>query len=125
MVSAFIESGADMGKLMAGPIAASMTGRHRCGCYFLWPTSFQDGTEDQSGMVPHGAYFDCVKGFEAAGLPTRFPHPSQLYRTLLAKDWQPSMCLVAALRVPPATTVNRALSSSSSSLCFSIFFRRS
>ena len=97
-----------MGKLMAGPIAASMTGRHRCGCYFLWPTSFQDGTEDQSGMVPHGAYFDCVKGFEAAGLPTRFPHPSQLYRTLLAKDWQPSMCLVAALRVPPATTVNRA-----------------
>jgi hypothetical protein len=108
VVSAFIESGADMGKLMAGPIAASMTGRHRCGCYFLWPTSFQDGTEDQSGMVPHGAYFDCVKGFEAAGLPTRFPHPSQLYRTLLAKDWQPSMCLVAALRVPPATTVNRA-----------------
>ena len=97
-----------MGKLMAGPIAATMTGRHRCGCYFLWPTSFQDGTEDQSGMVPHGAYFDAVKGFEAAGLPTRFPHPSQLYRTLLAKDWQPSMCLVAALRVPPATTVNRA-----------------
>ena len=75
-----------MAKLMAGPIAATMTGRHRCGCYFLWPTSFQDGTEDQSGMVPHGAYFDAVKGFEAAGLPTRFPHPSQLYRTLLAKE---------------------------------------
>ena len=85
VVSAFIESGADMGKLMAGPIAATMTGRHRCGCYFLWPTSFQDGTEDQSGMVPHGAYFDAVKGFEAAGLPTRFPHPSQRLERVLER----------------------------------------
>ena len=106
--SAFIESGADMTRLYAGTVAASMRGRHRCGCYFLWPTSFQDGTEDQSGMVPHVPYFECVKGFEAAGVPTRFPHPSQLYNTLLSKDWQPSLCLVPSMRVPPCTVVNRA-----------------
>ena len=47
-------------------------------------------------------------GFEASGIPTRFPHPSQLYRTLLAKDWQPQACLMPQLHVPPVTSVNRA-----------------
>ena len=41
-------------------------------------------------------------------MPTRFPHASQLYETLLAKDWQPALCLHTKLRIPPTTTVNRA-----------------
>ena len=41
-------------------------------------------------------------------MPTRFPHASQLYETLLAKDWQPALCLNKNLRIPIATTVNRA-----------------
>ena len=53
-------------------------------------------------------YFSSVRGFEAAGLPTRFPHPSGLYETLLSKDWQPSLCLTPRLRIPPTTTVSRA-----------------
>jgi hypothetical protein len=59
-------------------------------------------------MVDQSMYFDAVRTFEAAGVCTRFPHPSQLYRTLLAKDWQPSLCLVPNLRIPPAVLVNRA-----------------
>ena len=59
-------------------------------------------------MLDQSAYFDAVRIFEAAGVCTRFPHPSQLYRTLLAKDWQPSLCLVPSLCIPPAVTVNRA-----------------
>ena len=46
--------------------------------------------------------------FETAGVCTRFPHPSQLYRTLLAKDWQPTLCLVPKFMIPPTVTVNRA-----------------
>ena len=37
-------------------------------------------------MVGREAFFACMQGFETAGVPTRFPHPSQLYRTLLSKD---------------------------------------
>lgn len=58
-------------------------------------------------MVDATAYFSTVAGFEASGVCTRFPHPSQLYRTLLAKDWQPTLCLVPSLRIPPAVMVNR------------------
>jgi hypothetical protein len=49
--SVFVQSGADMLKLQPPAIVASMCGRHRCGCYFLWPVLATDGEGDQSGMV--------------------------------------------------------------------------
>ena len=49
-----------------------------------------------------------ITAVEAAGVCTRFPHPSQLYRQLLSKEWQPALCLLPQLRIPPATMVNRA-----------------
>ncbi|KAL1496077.1 hypothetical protein AB1Y20_014704 [Prymnesium parvum] len=106
--TAFVQSGADMAKLMAPPIAAAMTGRHRCGAYFLWPVMATDGECDQSGMVHQEEYFAAVRGFEASGIPTRFPHPSQLYQMLLSKEWQTQACLLPRFHVPPVTTVNRA-----------------
>ena len=48
----------------------------------------QDGDADQCGMIHHTACFGAMRAMEAAGLPTRFPHASHLYDTLLAKDWQ-------------------------------------
>mmetsp|Transcript_21583 Transcript_21583/g.58050 ORF Transcript_21583/g.58050 Transcript_21583/m.58050 type:complete len:314 (-) Transcript_21583:491-1432(-) len=49
-----------------------------------------------------------MRGFEACGIPTRFPHPSQLYHVLASKSWQTQACLLPKLHVPPITTVNRA-----------------
>ena len=109
VISAFVESGADMQKLQPSAIVQLMVGRHLCGLYFLWPVMAQDGGDiEQSGMVAQGAYFATMRCFEAAGVPTRFPHASQLYETLLAKDWQASMCLFSRLKIPPTVTVNRA-----------------
>lgn len=109
VVSAFVESGADMRQLQASAIAPMLTGRHVCALYFLWPVMAQDGCDvEQSGMVNQLEYFATVRAFEAAGVPTRFPHVSQLYESLLAKDWQPSLCLLSRLRVPIATAINRA-----------------
>ena len=104
----FISSGLELAKL--GPAAACqvMRGRHKAACYFLWPVMHQDGEVHESGMVDQSHFFEAVRLFETAGVCTRFPHPSQLYRTLLAKDWQPTLCLVPKFMIPPTVTVNRA-----------------
>ena len=104
----FVASGQEMSRIQPSAICQTMTGRHRAGLYFLWPVMAQDGAIDESGMVDQGAYFEAVKAFEAVGVCTRFPHPSQLYRTLLSKEWQPTLCLVPSLHIPPAVMVNRA-----------------
>ena len=92
---------------MPAAISAAMTGRHKAACYFLWPSTFQDDSTDEAGMVHKNPYFRLVHGMEACGVCTRFPHPSPLYDTLLAKDWQCMLCLYPKLKIPPATMVNR------------------
>eukprot|EP00966_Prymnesium_polylepis_P105315 2438935-Prymnesium_polylepis.1 len=110
VLSVFVQSGEDLRRLQPSALAARLSGRHRCALYFLWPTTFRDGTAlQQMGMVPAPPYFAAMQGLEAAGVPTRFPHASQLYRTLLAKDWQAALCLSPQYRLPPTTMVNRAL----------------
>ena len=108
VLSIFVECAADLARVQPAALAASLRGRHIAAAYFLWPTAFQDGQHDQGGMVGREAFFACMQGFETAGVPTRFPHPSQLCRTLLSKDWQPALCLAPQFCVPPTTIVNRA-----------------
>ena len=108
VISVFVTSSFDLARLGPAAVCPMMHGKHRAACYFLWPVMHQDGEVHESGMLDQSLYFDAVRTFEAAGVCTRFPHPSQLYRTLLAKDWQPSLCLVPSLHIPPAVTVNRA-----------------
>ena len=38
-------------QLMPAAISAAMTGKHKAACYFLWPTTFQDASTDEAGMV--------------------------------------------------------------------------
>ena len=103
-----MSSAADLDRLQPPAILGAMRGAHRAAAYFLWPTHQQDATADQAGMVPARAYFAAMNLLESAGLPTRFPHPSALYHTLLGKDWQANLCLLPRLRIPPTVTVNRA-----------------
>ena len=110
VVSVFIQRADDLHRLQPAALAGSLRGRHRCALYFLWPTLFQDGApQQQMAMVHAGGVFGAMRAFEAAGVPTRFPHPSQLYATLLSKEWQAAACLTPQLRVPPTTALNRAL----------------
>jgi hypothetical protein len=94
VLSVFVQSGADLDRLqpMIGSLTHRLRGAHRCAMYFLWPTMAQDGGQQQ-GMVPAASVFGAMRGAEAAGLPTRFPHPSQLYAVLLSKEWQAQSCL--------------------------------
>lgn len=56
VITAFVESGTDMRKLLPSAIAPMLRGRHVCGLYFLWPVMAQDGGDvEQSGMVNQSA----------------------------------------------------------------------
>ena len=86
VLSIFVETGADLARVPLGALSSRLRGAHRCALYFLWPTLAQDGGDDQQmGMLPAADVFGAMRRAEAAGLPTRFPHPSQLYATLLSK----------------------------------------
>ena len=109
VLSIFVETGADLARVpLGGTLSSLLRGSHRCALYFLWPTLAQDGGEQQMGMLPAGDVFGAMRQVEAAGIPTRFPHPSQLYAILLSKEWQASLCLSREYWVPPTTLVNRA-----------------
>jgi hypothetical protein len=108
VLSAYVQTTNDLMRLQPSTVLAQMHGRHRCACYFLWPTATQDGCSYQSGMVHFEGHHSCMRAMESAGIPTRFPHSVQLYQTLLAKDWQATLCLYARLRVPPTIMVCRA-----------------
>ena len=43
VISVFVTSGLDMARLGPATVCAMMRGRHRAGCYFLWPVMHQDG----------------------------------------------------------------------------------
>jgi len=86
-------------QLPKAPITAAL--------YFLWPTTFYDGasacSSSSGGFVEEGAFFDLLRAVEGRGVPTRFPHPSHVYRLLLSKEWQASLCTAPQFCLPPTT----------------------
>jgi hypothetical protein len=57
-----------------------LTGRHQGSMYFLWPCQSQDAQHIPSGYVDLPNIMAALQATEAAGIPTRFPHPSHLYK---------------------------------------------
>ena len=47
------------------------------------------------------------QALEEAGLPTVWPHPSYLYRTLAGKEWPSQLCLSPQYHVPLTVRVSR------------------
>jgi hypothetical protein len=39
-------------------------------------------------------------------MPTRFPHPSHLYRNLVSKEWTAHLCLTPDLHIPATTKIS-------------------
>ena len=64
--------------------------------YFLWPTFVQDlemRRTESHGFVEKDKLLSLMRAAEGCGVPTRFPHPSNLYRLFASKDWVCHMCL--------------------------------
>ena len=55
--------------------------------------------------MEHDALFSLLRAVEGQGVPTRFPHPSHLWRTLLDKQWQAALCTAPQFAIAPTTLV--------------------
>jgi len=108
VITVFVRSEADIKKVDPSLISMMAKGRHRVGLYFLWPTEMAD-SGDSPGYVPHDTVISMMVSMEAAGITSRFPHHSVLYRMLLSKDWMASLCLDANFQAPATTKVPRSL----------------
>ena len=53
-------------------------------CYFMWPIAFQDGHEFPA-YVQREKLIELMVQMEAAGIATRFPHESHLYKIFASK----------------------------------------
>eukprot|EP00913_Durusdinium_trenchii_P007467 g7019.t1 len=119
IVSAFIQNSDELGKLAPALLRHLLKGQHVAACYFMWPIAFQDGHEFPA-YVQREKLIELMVQMEAAGIPSRFPHESHLYKIFASKDrektpiwqesqahWTAQMCLHPLLKVPLTTMVAR------------------
>eukprot|EP00756_Hemistasia_phaeocysticola_P010125 Hpha_TRINITY_DN14994_c0_g1::TRINITY_DN14994_c0_g1_i2::g.144637::m.144637 len=121
VLTCFVHQSADIRRLQPESLVARLA-THQDGAsgksaalYYLWPVAWLDGhggdlsADDLAGYVEREALLGIMQSIEATGVPTRHPHPSNLYRLLCSKDWSAHLCLTPQLHVPATTKVNRAL----------------
>jgi len=81
--------------------------------YFLWPIQGQQtyGDRDTSTAcyLEQAPFYDLVDRMEAAGIVTRWPHHSQLWKSLSSKDWVPGLSIVPKFHVPLTTRLPKSL----------------
>lgn len=79
-----------------------------CGVvYFLSPQRVAGDFRTKNDMVHDAPLFGLMEALEEAGLPTVWPHPSYLYRTLAGKEWPSQLCLSPQYHVPLTVRVSR------------------
>lgn len=106
VISIFYQNSYELEKLNPSLLRQMALGENVGGLYFMWPITFQDGHEFPA-YVDKTKQFRLMSEMEGAGIPSRFPHQSHLYRIFASKEWTAQMCLHPLLRVPLTTMVSR------------------
>lgn len=106
ITSAFIQNSEELTKIAAPLVRHLLKGKHVGALYFCWPIVFQDGHEHPA-YVQSELLLALMLQMEASGIPTRFPHNSNLYRVFASKEWTSQMCLHPLLKTPLTTKVSR------------------
>jgi len=106
IISVFFQNSEELGKVSPSLLRHLATGQSIGAFYFMWPIVFQDGHEFPA-YVNRDLQFRLMVEMEATGIPTRFPHHSNLYRIFGSKEWTAQMCLHPLLRVPLTVQVPR------------------
>jgi len=104
--SAFIQNSEELLKISAPLFKTLSKGQHIGAFYFMWPILFQDGHE-YPAYVNKDKQYELMVQMEGAGIPTRFPHPSHLYKVFASKEWTMQTCLHPFFNVPLTTAVSR------------------
>lgn len=105
-VSVFIQNSEELSHLAPSLLRHMLRGQHVAALYFMWPIAFQDGHETPA-YVNREKLLALMVQVEAAGIQTRFPHQSHLYKVFASKEWTAQMCLHPLLNVPLTTMVSR------------------
>eukprot|EP00928_Gymnodinium_smaydae_P044793 TRINITY_DN29901_c0_g1_i2.p1 TRINITY_DN29901_c0_g1~~TRINITY_DN29901_c0_g1_i2.p1 ORF type:complete len:526 (-),score=115.18 TRINITY_DN29901_c0_g1_i2:168-1745(-) len=105
--SIFVETDEELARISAPMMRLLLRGTQRGALYFFWPLAMQSGHYEEPGYLNQARLLETMTGMEAAGVPTRFPHESHLYRIFLSKEWVLRTTLMPSLRVPPSTAVSR------------------
>jgi len=106
--TAIIWRESDLGEVTAEEASEALAGAQRVGAvYLLSPQQIEGAFRTKSYLVHDRALFALMERLERAGLPTVFPHPSHLYRALVAKEWPAQLCLSPGYHVPLSTRVPR------------------
>jgi hypothetical protein len=112
ILNIFIERSADLARIDEKTISMMLSGRHVSAMYFLWVTAFDDVSSGAmcpaGGFVRQDTFFALQGRMEGIGIPTRFPHPSQLLRTIISKELYAYLCMQPELMLPACIRVNRA-----------------
>jgi len=108
ILSCFVQNSKELAQLCTPLLRELCAGVNIGAFYFLWPIGFEDG-HDYPGYVEREELFKLMQQNEYAGIPTRFPHCSHLYKTFASKEWTAQQCLTPGLNVPLTTKISRAL----------------
>jgi len=106
IISVFYQSSEELAMIRPTLLRQILKGQHVSALYFMWPIGFQDG-HDSPAYVQREKLVALMTEMESAGIHTRFPHQSHLYKVFASKEWTAQMCLHPLLNVPLTTMVAR------------------
>jgi len=106
IISIFFQNSDELNKICPALLRQLAQGKYIGALYFMWPIVYQDGHQ-YPAYVERSKLFSLMVEMEAAGVPTRFPHHSSLYKVFASKEWTAQMCLHPLLRVPLTTMVSK------------------
>ncbi|CAE8611006.1 unnamed protein product [Polarella glacialis] len=112
-LTVFIQHSDEFAGISPEFLASLCRGRTICALYFLWPIQGQQTYGDKiasaAAYVDAESFFQLVTRAEACGITTRWPHPVQLWRSLVSKDWVPNLCVAPRFHVPLTTRITKSL----------------
>lgn len=62
-----------------------------------------------AGYVDAELLFPLVARMESSGIPSRWPHPVQLWKLLTSKEWMSNMCICPQFQIPLTTCISKGL----------------
>jgi hypothetical protein len=110
VLTCFVRNSYELDKISEHHVRSVFSGRHFASMMFGWVCAFEDDPVPNcaAGFMNSDKFFALQRRLEAAGIHSRFPHPSHFHRTIIAKDLYANLCLQSKLRLPKCVKINRA-----------------
>lgn len=113
VLTLFIQQSDEFAKISPEFLLSLCRGRTICALYFLWPIqglqSYGELQPTAAAYVEADLLFPLVQRMESSGIPTRWPHPLQLWKLLTSKEWMAQLCICEQFQIPLTTCISKGL----------------